>query len=107
MVATGMNYLEWLKRDYEDSNFWIYIGFTFDYLEKGAVRVKLTVSENVLNRNKTLHGGTISSMTDVAISSTIRSIQSVHVTSVSLTTNFINPVEEGKTYLCNNFCSKF
>ncbi|WP_158232566.1 PaaI family thioesterase [Sporosarcina sp. P13] len=59
--------------------------------------MKTVVSDKVKNINNTLHGGAIVSLMDVAISSTLRSIHPEPVTTVSLTTNFINPAEFGKT----------
>jgi acyl-CoA thioesterase len=97
LVTTETNYLEWLKKHFEESNYWVNMGITFDYLEKGDVRVKLVVADRVLNINNTLHGGAIASLMDVSISTTLRSIRSDPVTTVSLTTNFINPAKQGKT----------
>lgn len=97
MISTDTDYLEWLRDRFESSNYWKNLGISFDRLEKGDVRVKLTVDDDVLNNNDTLHGGAIASLIDVAISSTLRSIIPELVTTVSLTTNFINPAAYGKT----------
>ena len=96
-IEIETDYLEWLKDHFEGSNYWRNLGFTFHSLEKGSARVQVVVSEKVLNNNNTLHGGAIASLMDVAISSTLRSIHRELVTTVSLTTNFINPVKLGKT----------
>lgn len=95
-MKTEEDYLEWLKDHFESSPYWRNLGFTFHVLEKGNACVKALVSKNILNNNNTLHGGAIVSLMDVAISSTIRSIHSEMVTTVSLTTNFMNPAKEGK-----------
>ena len=91
------DYLEWLKDHYESSNYWKNLGITFHSLVKGDSCVKALVSEKVININNTLHGGAIASLMDVAISSTLRSLHPELVTTVSLTTNFINPAKFGKT----------
>ncbi|WP_148039025.1 PaaI family thioesterase [Planococcus salinus] len=96
-MTTETDYLEWLRDHFESSTYWKNLGFTFHSLEKGAVSVKAVVSDGILNVNKTLHGGAILSLVDVAISATLRSMQPNMVTTVSLTTNFMNPAKEGKT----------
>lgn len=96
MVSTETDYLEWLRNRFESSSYWQNLGITFDQLEKGDVRVKLTVLDNVLNFNDSLHGGAIASLMDVAISATLRSVFTESITTVSLTTNFINPAQYGK-----------
>lgn len=96
-MKTDTDYLEWLKNHFESSPYWKNLGITFHSLVQGDVCVKLVVTEKVLNNNNTLHGGAIVSLLDVAISSTLRSLQPDLVTTVSLTTNFINPVILGKT----------
>lgn len=96
-MKTETDYLEWLRDHFESSTYWRNLGFTFHSLEKGNVCVKALVSDSILNVNKTLHGGAILSLMDVAISATLRSMQPDLVTTVSLTTNFMNPAKEGKT----------
>ena len=96
-MKTEMEHLEWLKDNFENSPYWKNLGITFHSLVKGDVCVKLIVSEKVLNNNNTLHGGAIVSLLDVAISSTLRTIQPDLVTTVSLTTNFINTAKLGTT----------
>ncbi|TQR11831.1 PaaI family thioesterase [Psychrobacillus lasiicapitis] len=96
-MKTDTDYLDWLKDHFESSPYWKTLGISFHSLEKGDVCVKLVVTEKVKNINNTLHGGAIVSLLDVAISSTLRSLQPELVTTVSLTTNFINPAKLGKT----------
>ena len=96
-MKTETDYLEWLKDHFESSPYWKNLGITFHSLAKGEVCVKMMVTEEVVNINNTLHGGAIVSLLDVAISTTLRSQQPNLVTTVSLTTNFINPAKFGKT----------
>lgn len=97
MLKTETDYLGWLKDHFENSPFWKNLGFKIHSLEKGGGSVKVLVSDKVLNNNHTLHGGVIMSLMDVAVSLTLRSIHPELVTTVSLTTNFMNPAKEGKT----------
>ena len=97
MLKTEPGYLEWLKEYFEDAPFWKNLGFQIHSIEKGKAEVKVLVSDKVLNNNHALHGGAIMSLMDVAVSATLRSIHADPVTTVSLTTNFMNPAKEGKT----------
>ncbi|MGK7379693.1 PaaI family thioesterase [Planococcus sp. 1R117A] len=97
MLKTETDYLEWLKEHFESAPFWKNLGFKIHSIEKGEAKVKVLVADKVLNNNQTLHGGAIMSLMDVAVSVTLRSIHPELVTTVSLTTNFMNPAKEGKT----------
>ena len=96
-MTTEADYFEGLISRFKHLNYWGNLGIKFDYLKEGYARVKLIVTDEVINNNSTLHSGAIASLKDVAISSTLRSLHSNPVTTVSLTTNFIAPAELGKT----------
>ena len=96
-MITKDNYFAELKELLENSFYWKNLGITFDCLEEGFARVKLKVDDDVINYNNTLHGGAIASLMDISISSTLRSMRIEQMTTVSLTTNFINPGKRGKT----------
>ncbi|QDI90333.1 PaaI family thioesterase [Salicibibacter halophilus] len=95
-------YLTWLQKDFEDSPFWKHMGISMDYLTAGEARIKMPVSENQLNCNQYLHGGSITSLLDSIIGVTIRSSQNVKVATIYLNTHFVSPVKDGTLYATAN-----
>lgn len=91
-------YLQWLRKEFEESPFWKHMGITFDRFEPGDVIIKMPVKKELGNSNGVMHGGALTSILDSIIGATIRSTREVRVATISLTTQFIAPVEEGTLY---------
>jgi uncharacterized protein (TIGR00369 family) len=85
------------KDEYENSPFWKLLGIEMDEVNADAVRIKLSMSPQFLNVNRSVHGGIIASMLDTIMGVTLRHQTDAKVATVSLTTQFIAPALEDTT----------
>ena len=60
--------------------------------------LEMPISPELMNSNGTLHGGAVASLLDAVIGVTIRSTWSARISTVYLTTHYVNPVREGVLY---------
>ena len=92
------DHLEHLKANLEASPFWRHMGIKLRELSEGAARLEMPISPELMNSNGTLHGGAVASLLDAVIGVTIRSKWSTRISTVYLTTHYVNPVREGVLY---------
>ena len=86
------------KDEYEKSPFWKLLGIEMDQVNSDSVRIKLSMTPDFLNVNRSVHGGIIASMLDTIMGVTLRhQNDDAKVATVSLTTQFIAPALEGTT----------
>lgn len=90
--------LEDVRKDFENSPFFSYIGFQIIYFEEGNVRVKLTIEESLLNTNGTLHGGVYATMLDFILGMVIRSVTKTRCVTTNLTTHYLASMSAGEIF---------
>ena len=88
--------LEEIRRAYETSPFFRYIGAKIVWLEKGAVEMEIPINENLLNSQGTVHGGIYATLIDNIISIKMRSISRLPVVTVNLNVQYMAPAMKGK-----------
>lgn len=96
-TSGGDTYLEKLRAELEGSPFWRHMGIRFAGIPPDEARLVMPVSPDLINPNGGLHGGAIASLLDAAIGSTIRLKRDARVSTIYLTTHYVNPVGEGAT----------
>lgn len=78
---------------YEESPFWALIGLKVDSIDEKSARIKLKVGPNVLNGNKILHGGVVTTMLDAVMGINLKLQQrDIQIATISLTTQYIKIV---------------
>ncbi|MEG0383764.1 MAG: PaaI family thioesterase [Solibacillus sp.] len=84
--------LEQVRESLNQSTFSNLVGFEIDRFEEGDVKLKLKVTEGLLNSNGSLHGGVHATMLDVVLGLTIRSLTKTQCTTITLNLNYLNPL---------------
>lgn len=87
-----------IRESFESSPFFSHVGLEIVHFEEGNILLKLPVTEQHLNANKTLHGGVHATMLDVILGITIRSITKTRCTTVNLNVNYFVPVTSGNVF---------
>ncbi len=90
--------LEDVRKDFENSPFFSYIGLQIIYFEEGNVKVKLTIEESLLNTNGTLHGGVYATMLDFILGMVIRSVTKTRCVTTNLTTHYLASMSTGEIF---------
>lgn len=90
--------LEKVRNSFEGSPFYSLVGFEIIYFEKGNVKIKLPITNKLLNANETLHGGVHATMLDTIMGMTIRSISKTRCVTISLNINYLAPSVSGSLY---------
>lgn len=90
--------LDKIRKSFEESPFFTYIGFQIDKFEEGDVLLKLEIREAFLNANDTLHGGVHATMLDIAQGMLIRSIYKCRVATINLNIHYLAPTDTGILY---------
>jgi len=102
------SYLEGLRNEFEQSNFWRFLGTQIKTLEEGYAVIVLPPSPNFLNVNQGIHGGVIVSLLDSAMGLTLRSTeQMTSAVTQSLTTQFLwRPMAESNLFATGEIVRK-
>lgn len=87
-----------VKKSFESSPFFSLVGFQILHFEEGNVKIKLPVSERLLNANRTLHGGVHATMLDVIMGMTIRSITKTRCSTINLNVSYLEAIDEGEIF---------
>ncbi|OEH54822.1 phenylacetic acid degradation protein [Oceanobacillus sp. E9] len=87
-----------VRNSFEASSFFSLLGFNVVYMEEGNVKIKLPITEQLLNANGTLHGGVHAAMLDTIMGMTIRSLSKTQCTTINLNVSYLNPFLEGEIY---------
>ncbi|WP_232233753.1 PaaI family thioesterase [Bacillus sp. J33] len=67
-------------------------------LEDDRVKLKLTISDHLLNVNGTLHGGIHATMLDYVQGMLLRAVTKEGCVTTSLTTQYLNSASEGEIF---------
>ncbi|MFD1848779.1 PaaI family thioesterase [Oceanobacillus bengalensis] len=87
-----------VRKSFESSPFFSLVGFEVLYFEEGNVKIKLPVTNKLLNANETLHGGVHATMLDIIMGMTIRSVSKTRCTTINLDIHYIAPSTKGEIY---------
>jgi len=83
---------------YEEMPYWNLIGLKVDSIEENQARIKLKVTDDLLNGNNILHGGVVSSLLDAVMGINLKLlIGEASYATVSLTSQFIKAVRPDET----------
>jgi acyl-coenzyme A thioesterase 13 len=83
---------------YEVSPFWNLIGIKVDSIEENRARIKLTINKNLLNGNKILHGGIVTSLLDAVMGINLKlNVGETPFATISLTSQFLKVVKVDET----------
>lgn len=85
-----------LRKTFESSQFFNFIGFDIIAYEQDNVKIALTVRDELLNVNQTVHGGVYASVLDMVSGMTIRAQEGYPVITMNLTIHYLAPITEGK-----------
>jgi uncharacterized protein (TIGR00369 family) len=88
-------YLSKLREEFDASPFQRHLGIEIETLEVGKARLRLPITPFCLNVNGRLHGGVVTSLLDSIMGLTIRSQRDTRIATVSLTTQFLAPADQG------------
>lgn len=82
----------------ENNPFFRHIGFEIVNVNEGDVLLKLSLKEELLNTNKTLHGGVHASMLDTVQSLALRTLYQVPVATMNLDVHYFAAVNSGDLF---------
>lgn len=87
--------LDEVRKSFETSPFFSHIGFEIIELNEGKVNLKLSVQEQLLNANQSLHGGVHAAMLDSVMGMAIRSTTTSRCTTININVSFLAPSTNG------------
>lgn len=87
-----------IRASFENSPFFKHIGFEIIEVEDDRVKIKLAISDHLLNVNGTLHGGIHATMLDFVQGMLLRSVTKERCVTTSLTTQYLAAVSEGDIF---------
>lgn len=93
----GDAYLEMLRAELEGSPYRRHMGIRFVETSEDGARLEMPVSPALINPNGGLHGRATASLLDATIGATIRLKRDARISTVYLTTHYVNPAREGAT----------
>lgn len=79
-------------------SFFQHIGFELHSGEENEILLKLSLKEELLNTNKTVHGGVHASMLTEVQTIVLRSIYHAQVTAINLNVHYFAPTNDGYLY---------
>ncbi|WP_461183704.1 PaaI family thioesterase [Virgibacillus kimchii] len=88
--------------DFEQSNFWKFIGLELDSVEKGSVCLKLPIIPEFLNVKNSAHGGIYATILDTTMGFSSRSLGFDEVTTLEMDVHFLKAVSSGTIYSKGN-----
>lgn len=86
-----------LKYEFEQSNFFKYIGFECVSVEYGKVIIQIQKRPDISNLKDMLHGGVIMSGLDIVMGITSRTLGVKAASTIQMEVKFVNSVFEGTT----------
>ncbi|MDQ0214650.1 acyl-CoA thioesterase [Oikeobacillus pervagus] len=87
-----------VRKKFEDSPYFQFLGIEILSFEEGNVETKLQVKEDFMNTNGTLHGGVHASMIDFVMGMTIVSKTKIKCNTMNLNIHYIKPVLTGDIF---------
>lgn len=86
-----------LTHEFEESNFFKYLGFECLTVEFGKARIQIQKEPNISNLKDMLHGGVIMTGLDIVMGLTSRSLGVKAASTMQMEVRFVNSVYEGTT----------
>ncbi|WP_342511030.1 PaaI family thioesterase [Sporosarcina sp. FSL K6-1522] len=90
--------IERIRESFKQSGFAHYIGFEVDNIEEGNVQLKLSVREELLNSNGSIHGGVHASMLDTILGIAICSVTKTSCLTINLNVSYLNTSTSGELF---------
>lgn len=90
--------LEEVRKSFETSPFFSHIGFEVIYFQEGNILLKLPITEQLLNANRTLHGGVHATMLDMILGMVIRATTGSRCATINLNINYLTPITGGDIF---------
>ena len=87
-----------LRKLVKDNSFYNHIGFELVSEKEAEILLKLTLKRELLNTNKTVHGGVHASMLDTIQSMVLRSTYQTPIAAMNLDVHFFAPAQTGILY---------
>lgn len=98
MSALMSSYNE-LVKEFENSQFWNFVGFEFMDIEEGKATIKIQLRDEILNMQKMLHGGIIMSGLDLVMGLCARTLGTKAVSTIQLEVRFLQSIYDGAAIL--------
>lgn len=89
---------EEVVQEFEECPFLHHLGLEIVRFEEGDVQIKLSMKDDLLNTNNTLHGGVYASILDFIQSMQLRSITKTRCVTTSSTVHYVAPVTGGEIF---------
>lgn len=90
--------LEDIRKIFEQSPFFLHMGFEFVHFEEDKVVLKLPITAPLLNVNGTLHGGVHAAMLDQVCGLLLRVTTKRPCATINLNLNYLAPSSEGALF---------
>ncbi|MCM3740931.1 PaaI family thioesterase [Oceanobacillus luteolus] len=94
--------MQQIIRDFEESNFWKFIGLELEKVEAGSVTLKLPIKSSFMNVRESVHGGIYATILDTAMGFSARSLGFDEVITLEMNVHFLKAVREGTVYAIGN-----
>lgn len=88
-----------LQSEFENGEFWNFIGFEMVNIDKGRATIKIELREDILNMQRMLHGGIIMSGLDMVMGLCARTTGAEKVATIQLETRFLHSLYDGYAIL--------
>lgn len=86
-----------LTQEFEESNFFKYLGFECLSVEYGKAKIQIQKGPNISNLKNMLHGGVIMTGLDIVMGLTSRSLGVKAASTMQMEVRFVNSVFKGTT----------
>ncbi|MEK4425789.1 PaaI family thioesterase [Solibacillus sp. FSL K6-1523] len=90
--------IDTIRKNFNQNEFINLIGFESENLEERAIKLKLSIREELLNNNGSLHGGVHATMLDTILGMTIRYKTKLPCTTINLNINYLNTATSDEVY---------
>jgi uncharacterized protein (TIGR00369 family) len=90
--------VEEIKKNFEGSLFFSYIGFEVVHFEENHAILKLRIKDELLNVNGRLHGGVHASMLDTVLGMAVRSVTKASVVTTNLNIHYLASLSTSEIY---------
>lgn len=87
-----------LRKFMEDNSFYNHIGFELVTEKEEEILLKLSLKRDLLNTNKTVHGGVHASMLDTVQSMLLRSTYQTPIAAMNLDVHYFAPAQSGTLF---------
>lgn len=92
------NRLAKIRKDFEESPYWQFLGLEVKELREGHVELRLPYNASFGNVSKLVHGGVLASILDMSMGMLGRSIGYDQVMTLHMSIQFLKAVDKGNIY---------